>query len=178
MKNRRIIWIGTAVLLVMAVAYWHYSNQSAAVMTPEATANPSQVSMKLNVSPQIGEAIVKKIETSIRKPPAMSWTVPESNTKTAAKTVEKQIKRNEAPPMPAADKTIVTPRETKVDVYRITLEKPWEVGIGYGSHNGDDYIPVEIQRNYSRNKSIAVELHISTELNRATGYEIKHVWRF
>ena len=82
---------------------------------------------------------------------------------------------NKTPPLPPADKTVVTPKETKVDVYRIDLDADWEVGIGYGNHDGQSYVPVELQRNYAKHKAVAVEVHMDTGLKKVEGYEVKHV---
>ena len=108
----------------------------------------------------------------------MSWVVSANDTQEAAKIVEKQIESKTTPPMPPADKTVVTPRETKVDVYRIDMDADWEIGVGYGNHDGKNYVPVEVQRNYSKHKAIAAEIHMDTSLRKVEGYEVKHVWRF
>ena len=54
-------------------------------------------------------------------------------------------------------------------------KKNWEVGIGYGTHNGKSYVPVEIQRNYKEDKAISIEFHKTTKGTQ--GYEIKHKWK-
>lgn len=54
-------------------------------------------------------------------------------------------------------------------------KKNWEVGIGYGIHNGKSYVPVEIQRNYKADKAISIEFHKTTKGTQ--GYEIKHKWK-
>ena len=54
-------------------------------------------------------------------------------------------------------------------------KKNWEVGIGYGIHNGKSYVPVEIQRNYKEDKAISIEFHKTTKGTQ--GYEIKHKWK-
>ena len=54
-------------------------------------------------------------------------------------------------------------------------KKNWEVGIGYGIHNGKSFVPVEIQRNYKEDKAISIEFHTTTKGTQ--GYEIKHKWK-
>lgn len=44
----------------------------------------------------------------------------------------------------------------KVDVYKINLDKRWEIGVGAGYHN-EWYVPVSIQRNIGRNSAIEGE---------------------
>lgn len=174
-------WIIMAVVVFLAAgAYlWSNSRHDTVIVKSAAITNPVQVAKALDVSVKTGEQIVAGIEKAAQKPPYSSWTVPARDTQEAAKMVEKQIKDKTAPVLPVADKTIITPQETKVDVYRITLDKPWEVGIGYGNHNGTNYIPVEIQRNYGKNRALAIEAHVGTlGGGQIIGWEVKHKWRF
>jgi len=66
-------------------------------------------------------------------------------------------------------------------------QKTTSVSLGYGIHNGDDYIPVEVERVYSHSKgidkAISLEVHvdvpeISSPSLKVTGGEVKHSWRF
>ena len=71
----------------------------------------------------------------------------------------------------------------KVDVLKINLDKAWELSAGVGSHRGDAYMPLGVQRNYAPHKAVAAEVHlVPEELVRgkikASGWEVKHVWRF
>ncbi len=84
-----------------------------------------------------------------------------------------------------ADRTAVVKndRDYKVDVLKINLDKSWEISAGVGSHQGDVYLPVGLQRNYSPNKALAAEVHLVPEdltkgKIKTSGWEVKHVWRF
>lgn len=179
-KKQQLI-LCAAVLLLAVFAYMFIvgrDKENTVVMQPVDTSNPTVVVDKLNVSEAKAKDTVKAIEKAREKPPTMSWTVTAKDTQEAAKVVEKQIKSKTAPPMPPADKTVVTPRETKVDVYRIDMDADWEIGVGYGNHDGKSYVPVEVQRNYAKHKAIAAEIHMDTGLRKVEGYEVKHVWRF
>ena len=179
-KNKLMIAIASVVVIaviVMLICHYAIKNDTV-IMQPLEVSDPVQVAGKLKVSPRVANDIVGGIQKAVAKPPVMSWAVQAKDTQEAAKIVEKQIENKTAPPLPPADKTIVTPQETKVDVYRIDLDADWEVGIGYGNHDGDSYIPIEIQRNYSKHKAIAAEVHMDMSLQKVKGYEIKHVWRF
>lgn len=73
--------------------------------------------------------------------------------------------------------------EYKVDVLKINLDESWEFSTGIGSHNGDAYIPVGVQRNYALNKALAVEVHLglddSTKAKiKTSGWEVKYVLRY
>jgi len=182
LNNKQLMIAALVILLIIAALItwvWNHNiRNDTAVMQPAAVNDPAQVGAKLNVSPWVAKDIVQGIQKAVEKPPVMSWTVPTNNVQEAARVVEKQIENKTAPPLPPASKTIVTPRETKVDVYRIDLDSDWEVGVGYGNHEGDSYIPIEIQRNYSKHKAVAVEVHMDMSLKEAKGYELKHIWRF
>lgn len=56
----------------------------------------------------------------------------------------------------------------------------WEVGVGVGySVDGDAYVPLSIQRNYTSDKAICVEFHFDPSDNmRVHGMEVQHKWMF
>lgn len=63
------------------------------------------------------------------------------------------------------------------------FKKNWEISSGVGSHEGDVYIPIELQRNYAKDKAVSVELHLDAEdllkaHPRVNGWEVKHTWKF
>ena len=75
---------------------------------------------------------------------------------------------------------------TKVINTALTLErqkvqqeykKNWEIGIGIGQHNGDLYVPLELQRNYAKDRAVSIEVHMDTN-GSVNGYELKHKWKF
>ncbi len=175
-------WI-LVLLVVIAVAallfvFTNHSKDVATIMQPADVSNPATLAKTLDISEPEATDVVKAIKRATEKPPATSWVVSAKDTQEAARIVEKQIESKTAPPMPTADKTVVTPRETKVDVYRINLDADWEIGVGFGNHDGKSYVPVEVQRNYAKHKAIAAEVHMDTGLRKVEGYEVKHVWRF
>ncbi len=174
-------WLMAAAIVLLLTAFavfWPEKEKDTVIMQPVDVSNPAVMADKLDVSEPKAKDIVKAIERATEKPPIMSWTVTAKDTQEAARVIEKQIENKTAPPMPPADKTVVTPRETKVDVYRIDMDADWEIGIGYGNHDGKSYVPVELQRNYSKHKAVAAEVHMDTGLREVEGYEVKHVWRF
>jgi len=60
------------------------------------------------------------------------------------------------------------------------FQKNWEVGTGIGINKGDIYVPIEIQRNYAKDKAVSLEIHVEApELKpKVTGGELKHKWLF
>lgn len=64
---------------------------------------------------------------------------------------------------------------------RKEFKKNWELGVGIGVHDGDTYVPIEIQRNYKVDKAISAEIHLDADelikgQLKVTGGEIKHKW--
>ena len=61
------------------------------------------------------------------------------------------------------------------------FQKNWECGVGIGIRKGDIYVPIEIQRNYAKDKAMSIEIHVEAphELKpKVTGGELKHKWMF
>ena len=75
------------------------------------------------------------------------------------------------------DKTVITETKTdegaKVDVYKINTYRNWELGMGMGRHDGDNYAVVSIQRNYDKVHSVAVEAHYSVDKGQFNGAEVQ-----
>lgn len=94
----------------------------------------------------------------------------------AATQVQERIIKNDATLPPAAlektDRTVVTPntKDFKVDVYKYNGYRNWEWSAGYGQHGGDRYVPVEVQRNFSKDAAISYEHHFGGK----PGWEVKY----
>lgn len=71
--------------------------------------------------------------------------------------------------------------ENKIDVSALVrpLVPKWEIGTGVGTHRGNVYIPVSIQRDYKVDKAVRVEVHLDPK-DRMTpkGVEVQHIWKF
>ena len=66
--------------------------------------------------------------------------------------------------------------EYGVGVYKNNNYRNWEWSVGYGQQNGEGYIPVGLQRNYSKDKAIEAEVHLDPgKLKNTTGWEVKYV---
>ena len=78
-----------------------------------------------------------------------------------------------------SDYTFVVPKvedadkKATIDIYKVNTYKNWELGIGAGVHDGDTYIPVSIQRNYSRTHSVAFEVHYDIDDKKINGGEVQ-----
>ena len=63
--------------------------------------------------------------------------------------------------------------EIPVGIYKINTYKNWEVGTGMGVQNDNPYIPLSIQRNYARNRSILLETHYGLRDQKVNGGEVQ-----
>ena len=141
----------------------------------------------------ISQINAKELQTTYdelkAKPPVASFTVSIPTLELAAAQVAERINKQDAtlPPetLEKTDRTAVVKNDTeyKVDVLKINLDKAWEVSAGVGSHRGDAYIPIGLQRNYDRNKAVVAEVHLVPEdlvkgKITTSGWEASHVWRF
>lgn len=118
------------------------------------------------------------------KPPAASFTVTAPSLEVATEQVAERINKQDTTLPPAVlektDRTAVVKNDTgyKVDVLKINLDKSWELSAGVGSHQGDAYIPLGVQRNYAPHKAVAAEVHLVPGTIKTSGWEVKHVWRY
>lgn len=119
--------------------------------------------------------------------PVTNFTVTATSPQAAAQQVADRINQNDLTLPPAAlektDRTIVssvatTPEQkaaidqqnakngTNINnqyltqVYKSNNYRNWDVSAGVGWHNGDVYIPVEVQRNYSKSHAVSGEIHV------------------
>lgn len=71
--------------------------------------------------------------------------------------------------------------ENKIDVSALVrpLVPKWEIGTGVGTHSGNVYVPVSIQRDYKVDKAVRVEVHLDPKDRMAPkGVEVQHIWKF
>lgn len=139
-KKQLIIYAGVALLaVIIAIGAYFYgvNSQKPVIMSPADVQSPQAVADKLNISQNQAKEVIREIQTVVQKEPVVTYQVQAPTTQKAAEIVQKQIETNTTPvKLPSADKTIVTPQEQKVDVYRINLDKKWEVGAGAIYKNG------------------------------------------
>jgi len=182
--------IGTYILLAVMVAagiYFYHDAQErrykqAVVMSQQQLQIIDDIQKRLHMSEQNAQALqeaLKKIEAG-RVQPVTNYYVQAPTIQAAAEKVQDQIKRNDSalpsPVLEKTDRTVVTPNtdKQKVDVYKINMDKRWEIGLGVGYHN-EFYLPIEIQKNFGK-RGISVELHLQQD--GITGGEVKTVFRF
>jgi hypothetical protein len=97
----------------------------------------------------------------------------------AAGQVTDRINQKDPTLPPAAlapsDRTAVVSQPTnqqyQVGVYKINTYRNWEWSAGYGQHGGDRYIPVEVQRNFTKDRALSYEHHFG---GKQSGFEVKY----
>jgi len=68
------------------------------------------------------------------------------------------------------DKPLID-EEYGVSVYKNNNYRNWEWSVGYGQHGGERYVPVELQRNFSKDAAVSFEYHFK---GNKPGWEVKY----
>lgn len=196
-QNKWLMVLAVFFLLICAMIFslWKRAQQAeekyqqAVVLQQEQLEQAQELGKALHIS----QMNTKELQTAYNelkaKPPATSFIVSAPSLEIATAQVAERINEQDAALPPAAlekaDRTAVVKNdnEYKVDVLKITLDKSWELSTGVGSHQGDIYIPVGLQRNYAPNKAVVAEVHLVPEdlakgKVKTSGWEVKHVWRY
>lgn len=152
-------------------------------MTSEHAQNVNSLQNELKINKQNAEALQRDIIASqnATKRPQIVYTESLAPGESVVKVVQDRLLKNDSTLPPLAlektDRTVVAEqpnnKEIPVGIYKINTYRNWELGIGAGVHDGDFYVPVSIQRNYSRNHSVEAEIHVSPSGKTITGGEVK-----
>ena len=196
-KNKWFLILITLCLLMLVGFFCLWQNtkkaedtyRQAVVLQQEQLEQTQALSKALHISQINAKELQTTYDELKAKPPVASFTVSTPTLELAAAQVAERINKQDAtlPPetLEKTDRTAVVKNDTeyKVDVLKINLDKAWEVSAWVGSHRGDAYIPIGLQRNYDRNKAVVAEVHLVPEdlvkgKIKTSGWEVKHVWRF
>ena len=196
-QNRWLMVLALFFLLICAMLFWFWQRtqqaeekyRQAVVLQQEQLEQSQALGKALHISQMNAKELQAAYDELKAKPPVASFTVNAPSLEVAAEQVAERINKQDTTLPPAAlektDRTAVVKNDSeyKVDVLKINLDKAWEVSAGVGSHRGDAYMPLGVQRNYAPHKAVAAEVHlVPEELVRgkikASGWEVKHVWRF
>ena len=184
-------------LIIFTILYWFWQRtqqaenqcRHALVLKKEELEQEQVLRRALNISQMNAKELQVAYDALKTEPPATNFTVNAPSLEVASKQVVERINKQDTtlPPgtLEKTDRTAVVKNDTdyKVDVLKINLDKSWELSAGVGSHCGDAYIPLGVQRNYASHKAVAAEVHlVPEELARGkiktSGWEVKHVWRY
>lgn len=153
------------------------------ILTSEEAQNPNvlQNELKLNKpNAELAAAQIRDAQTAVKHPQTVYNEVYEPGG-SVTHTVQKKLAKNDPTLPPEAlaktDKTVVAEqpenKEVPVGIYKINTYRNWELGIGTGVHDGKPYIPVSLQRNYSKNHSVALEIHYDLRAGKINGGEVQ-----
>ena len=196
-KNKWMMLSVVSFLIIFTILYWFWQRtqqaenqcRHALVLKKEELEQEQVLRRALNISQMNAKELQVAYDALKTEPPATNFTVNAPSLEVASKQVVERINKQDTtlPPgtLEKTDRTAVVKNDTdyKVDVLKINLDKSWELSAGVGSHCGDAYIPLGVQRNYASHKAVAAEVHlVPEELARGkiktSGWEVKHVWRY
>ena len=196
-QSKWMLMLAVFFLLISAMLFWLWQRtqqaeenyRQAVVLQQEQLEQAQELGKALHISQMNAKELQAAYDELKAKPPAASFSVSAPSLEVAAEQVAERINKQDTTLPPAAlektDRTVVVKNdnEYKVDVLKINLDKAWELSTGVGSHRGDTYIPLGVQRNYAPHKAVAAEVHLVPEdlakgKIKTSGWEVKHVWRF
>ena len=196
-QNKWMFMLAVFFLLISAMLFWFWQRtqkaeeqyRQAVVLQQEQLEQTHELGKALHISQMNAKELQAAYDALKDKPPVASFTVSAPSLEVATEQVAERINKQDATLPPAAlektDRTAVVKNdnEYKVDVLKINLDKSWELSTGVGSHQGDVYLPIGLQRNYAPNKAVAAEVHLVPEdlargKIKTSGWEVKHVWRY
>lgn len=196
-QNKWMLMLAVFFLLVSAMLFWFWQHtqqaeekyRQAVVLQQEQLEQAQELGKALHISQMNAKELQTAYDELKAKPPVAKFTVNAPSLEVAAEQVAERINEQDAALPPAAlektDRTAVVKNDTeyKVDVLKINLDKSWEFSAGAGSHRGDSYIPLGLQRNHGPHKAVAAEVHLVPEdlakgKIKTSGWEVRHVWRF
>jgi len=165
--------------------------QQAMVMSQQQATDKNVLQNDLKVSKQNAEMLagfIAKAQAG-QVQPVNYFTVQAPDVQVAAQQVADRINAKDPTLPPQAlektDNTIVTPNTNKtpqanydVAVFKNNNYRNWEWSTGYGVQDGNKYIPVGLQRNYSKDRAVEAEVHVDpAQPKNITGWEVKQVWK-
>jgi len=181
--------------------------QQATVLSQQQAQDKNVLQNELDVSKQNAEMLasfIKQAQVGQVKP-VTSFIIQAQSPQQAAQQVADRINNNDSTLPPAAlektDNTVVSSVATTAEqkaaidkqnakdgtnindsylnqVYKNNNYRNWEWSAGYGWQEGSKYIPIGLQRNYSKDRAIEVEVHVDpAEPKHVTGGEIKYIYK-
>ena len=161
----------------------HQPVETQTILASEEAQNPNvlQNELKLNKpNAELAAAQIRDAQIGLRRPQSL-YNERNDGEGSVTYTVQEKLAKND-PTLPRealakTDKTVVAEqpqnKDVPVGIYKINNYRNWELGAGMGVHDGKAYIPVSLQRNYSKNHSVALELHYDLKDNKVNGGEVQ-----
>ena len=153
------------------------------VLTPEEAVNENVLENKLDMNKSNARetaSYIRDAQIGLRRPQTL-YNERNDGGGSVTYTVQEKLARNDAAlpkeALAKTDATIVAEqpenKDVPVGIYKINNYRNWELGVGMGVHDGKTYIPVSLQRNYSKSHSVAVEIHYELKDNKVNGGEVQ-----
>lgn len=184
MKNKNTIWMTFVMVIFMVVVLllsFHYrSSRSSSSPSPNSGSNP-QIDSSLSVVPKTNsdsdDLVVEHhykatIDGEVVNIPIKTVTAPSYSGGV--------VNSNSGDGVTASNGITATYKQ-ELDLTPLLSDYEhktnWEVGIGIGSHSGDVYYPVSVQRNLSHDRAVEGVVHIS-DSGKVDGGEVLYKARF
>lgn len=191
--NKTYVIAGIVLLLLISlIGYWAWQKHAdteerlhqAIVLTEKQAQDANVLQNKLEMNKQNSEmlaAFIAKAQLG-QVQPVTHFTVQAPSLPLATEQVADRINAKDPTLPPVAlektDRTVVVPNANKtpqanydVGVFKVNNYRNWEWGMGIGVHGGDKYLPIGLQRNFSKDQALEAEYHAK---GKQTGYEVKY----
>lgn len=191
---RRPVFIFLLILLFVATAYFTYQKyaetetalREAKVINQKQATDVNALQNLLQESRQNAQMLADAVKQAQagQKQPVVNFTVQAPTVEQAAQDTARRINEKDPTLPPAAlspsDRTLTVPQQVKqpdgtqewqVGVYKVNNYRNWEWSAGFGQHGGDQYIPLQLQRNFSKDAALSYEQHFG---GKESGQEIKY----
>lgn len=161
----------------------HQPIETQTILTSEEATDTNVLQNELHLNKPNAELAAEQIrdaQTAAKHPQTVYHEVYESGD-SVTHTVQKKLAKSDPTLPPEAlaktDKTVVAEqpenKDVPVGIYKINTYRNWELGIGTGVHDGKAYIPISLQRNYSKNHSVVLEIHYDLRAGKVNGGEVQ-----
>ena len=159
------------------------TQEESIVLTPDEAVNENVLENKLDMNKSNARetaGYIRDAQIGLRRPQTL-YNERNDGGGSVTYTVQEKLARNDAAlpkeALAKTDATIVAAqpenKDVPVGIYKINNYRNWELGVGMGVHDGKPYIPVSLQRNYKKDRSIVLELHYDLKDNKINGGEVQ-----
>lgn len=188
-RLRAVLFVCLIILCIVLCVYGCKRNtadssvEQTVIMTPEEAQSENVLRNELKINKpnaEIAAGVIRDAQRGVRRPQTV-YNEPNEGGGSVAYTVKKKLDTGDPTLPPEAlaktDKTVVAEqpenKDVPVGIYKINTYRNWELGTGMGVHDGKAYIPVSLQRNYKKDRSIVLELHYDLKDNKVNGGEVQ-----
>lgn len=172
--------------ILLVLNYFHNKQQQklqqAIELSEQQATNINVLQNELKISKQNAELLADAIQKAQNNQvqPITHITVQAPSVEQAVNDVKERINKKDSTLPPAAldntDRTVVAEQpaneDYQVGVYKINNYRNWYVGTGVGVHDNDWYVPVSLQRNFSKNSAVEVQVHLDPHDRNVNGGQI------